>query len=75
MKITQALQEYLLEIEIRKYTSKTIRSYRNDLALLVRYLNEEAEIYETEDISLAFVRMFSQYMVKRGKKGRYINIK
>lgn len=42
MKITQALQEYLLEIEIRKYTQKTIRSYRNNLNLIVRYLNEEA---------------------------------
>lgn len=73
MKITQALQEYLLEIEIRKYTQKTIRSYRNNLNLFVRYLNEEAKVYDTEDISLAYVRMFSQYMVKRGRTGRYIN--
>lgn len=73
MKITQVLQEYLLEIEIRKYTQKTIRSYRNNLNLFVRYLNEEADVFETEDISLAYVRMFSQYMVKRGKKGRYVN--
>ena len=28
MKIKHALQEYLLEIEVRKYTQKTIRSYR-----------------------------------------------
>ena len=44
MKITRALQEFLLEIEIRKYTQKTIRSYRNNLNLFVRYLNEEAKI-------------------------------
>ena len=73
MKIKQALQEYLLEIEIRKYTQKTIRSYRNNLNLFVRYLEEEVEVFETEDLSLANVRMFSQYMVKRGKSGRYIN--
>ena len=40
MKITQALTEYLLEIKIRKYTDKTIRSYRNNLNLFVRYLQE-----------------------------------
>ena len=33
MKIKQALQEYLLETEVRKYTPKTIRSYRNNLNL------------------------------------------
>ena len=33
MKIKHALQEYLLEIEVRKYTQKTIRSYRNKAQL------------------------------------------
>ena len=73
MKITQALAEYLLEIEVRKYTPKTIRSYRNNLNLFVRYLNEEAEIWDTEDLTLAAVRKFSGYMVSRGKTGSYIN--
>ena len=73
MKITQALTEYLLEIEIRKYTPKTIRSYRNNLNLFVRYLNDEADIWDTEDLTLAVVRKFSGYMVSRGKAGSYIN--
>lgn len=58
MKIKQALEEYLLEIEVRKYTPKTIRSYRNNLNLFVRFLDEEAEVYETEDLSLAADRKF-----------------
>lgn len=41
MLLKHALAEYLLEIEIRKYTPKTIRSYRNNLNLFVRYLTEE----------------------------------
>ena len=64
MKIKHALQEYLLEIEVRKYTPKTIRSYRNNLNLFVRYLDEEAEVFDTEDLTLAAVRKFSAYMVK-----------
>ena len=31
MKIEQVIKEYLIEIEVRKYTPKTIRSYRNNL--------------------------------------------
>lgn len=73
MKIKHALQEYLLDIEIRKFTQKTIRSYRNNLNLFVRYLDEEAGISDTSDLTLAAVRKFSAYMVGRGKKGRYVN--
>ena len=65
MKIKHALQEYLLEIEVRKYTQKTIRSYRNNLNLFVRYLDEEADVFDTEDLTLAAVRKFSAYMVGR----------
>ena len=73
MKIKQALEEYLLEIEVRKYTPKTVRSYRNNLNLFVRFLDEEAEVFDTEDLTLAAVRKFFSYMVSRGKKGRYVN--
>ena len=73
MKIKQALKEYLLEIEIRKYTPKTIRSYRNNLNLFVRFMEEEEEITEVEDITLASVKHFCKYMMQRGKKGTYIN--
>jgi len=30
MKISTAAREYLIEIEVRKFTPKTIRSYRNN---------------------------------------------
>lgn len=73
MKIRHVLQEYLLDIEIRKFTPKTVRSYRNNLNLFVRYLEEEAGLFDTSDLTLAAVRKFSAYMVGRGKKGRYVN--
>ena len=33
MKISAAKREYFVEIEVRKFTPKTIRSYRNNLNL------------------------------------------
>lgn len=41
MKISAAAKEYLIEIEVRKYTPKTIRSYRNNLNLFLRFCEEE----------------------------------
>ncbi len=73
MKITTAAKEYLVEIELRKFTPKTIRSYRNNLNLFLRYCEAEAQITDVEDISLATIRQFTAYMVGRGSKGSYVN--
>ena len=52
MFIDVAVKEYLVEIEVRKFMPKTIRSYRNNLNLFVRYCKEEEEIEEIEDVTL-----------------------
>lgn len=73
MKNKQALKEYLVDIEVRKFTPKTIRSYRNNLNLFMRFLEEEADVHDTEDITLAEVKKFTIYMVEKNHKGTYIN--
>lgn len=73
MNISAAKREYLIEIEVRKFTPKTIRSYRNNLNLFLRFCEEEAGITEVEDLTLAVVRQFSLYMSGKGRKGSYIN--
>lgn len=73
MKISAAKREYLIEIEVRKFTPKTIRSYRNNLNLFLRFCEEEAGVTEVEDLTLAVVRQFSLYMSGKGRKGSYIN--
>ncbi len=40
MEIGMAAKEYLIEIEVRKYTPKTIRGYRNNLNLFLRFCTE-----------------------------------
>lgn len=73
MKISTAKREYLIEIEVRKFTPKTIRSYRNNLNLFLRFCEEEAGITEIEELTLSVVRQFSLYMSGKGRKGSYIN--
>lgn len=73
MKISIAKREYLTEIEVRKFTLKTIKSYRNNLNLFLRFCEEEAGISEVEELTLSVVRQFSLYMCGKGKKGSYIN--
>ena len=73
MKISVAKREYLTEIEVRKFTLKTIKSYRNNLNLFLRFCEEEAGVSEVEDLTLSVVRQFSLYMRGKGRKGSYIN--
>ena len=73
MKIETAVKEYLLEIEIRKYTPKTIRSYRNNLNLFLRFCENEARINQMEDVTLLVVRQFTLHMTSNGRKGSYVN--
>lgn len=73
MKMQSAVEEYLVEIEVRKYTPKTIRGYRNNLNLFLRFCEEEAGIEDVEDVALSVIRKFSVYFSSRGKKGSYIN--
>ena len=73
MKISVAKREYLTEIEVRKFTLKTIKSYRNNLNLFLRFCEEEAGISEVEELTLSVVRQFFLYMSGKGRKGSYIN--
>lgn len=73
MLIKSAAKEYLVEIEVRKFTPKTIRSYRNNLNLFLRYCDEEAGVETMDELTLAVVRKFTLFMSEKGKKGSYIN--
>ena len=72
MEIGMAAKEYLIEIEVRKYTPKTIRSYRNNLNLFLRFCTEH-EIAAIENVTLATVKQFTRTMTASKKKGTYIN--
>lgn len=73
MKMSVAAKEYLIDIEVRKFTPRTIKSYRNNLNIFLRYCEEETDVEEIEDVTLAIVRKFSLFLVEKGKKGSYIN--
>lgn len=53
MKIESAVREYSIEIEVGKYTPWTIKGYRNNLNLFLRFCKETSMI---EDVAIAHVR-------------------
>lgn len=72
MEIQQGIKEFLIEIEVKKYTPRTIRGYRNNLNLFLRFCTEH-EIADIENVTLATVKQFTRAMTASKKKGTYIN--
>lgn len=73
MKIETAIQEFITEAEIRNYTQKTLKGYRVNLNLFLRFCNEEENIKNVDEITLATTRKFAQFFLKRGRKATYVN--
>lgn len=73
MKLDVLVKEYLIEIEVRKYTPKTIRGYRNGLNLFLRFCKDQLNVNEIDDVTLGTVRQFTKFMTDAGRKGTYIN--
>ena len=72
MRMDKAIRDFLIEIEVRKYTPKTIRSYKNNLSLFLHFC-EDNDVTDTEDVRLGTVKGFMLLMSERGRKGTYIN--
>lgn len=73
MRLEAAKKDYLTEIEIRKYSPKTVRAYNNNLDLFLRFCRDRAGVDDIEMLTPVVVRQFTKFMVDKGRKGTYIN--
>lgn len=73
MKIETAIKEFIIECEVRKYSPRTIVTYRNNLGIFQRFCESGAEVTEIEDVDLSDVRHFTQELIKNDRKSTYIN--
>lgn len=73
MKIKAGIQDWLVECEIRKYTPKTIKGYKTNLNIFMRYCEEEEGITDVDEITMATIKKYTHTMVSKGHKGTYVN--
>lgn len=68
MLLKDALQEFIFECEVKKYTWKTIKGYRNGLEYLINYLQQEHKLTELEEIQTRHLKAYFMWQSKRGRK-------
>ena len=73
MELSERVKEWLYECEIRQYTWKTIKGYRNGLELLTNYLKREQEVTQLEEVQTRHLKAFFMYQIKRERKETYLN--
>lgn len=72
MRINTAIKEYLVEIEIKKYSERTIYVAKVKLRKFMEFCNEN-DIEDTEDITPSTIKLYTQHMTRQGMKGTTIN--
>ena len=73
MELKDALKEYLFECELKNYSKKTLKGYRNNNLYLFAFLLEYYQITQIEQVSLKNLKQFMQWQMKKGRKETYLN--
>ncbi|CAI3673271.1 integrase/recombinase XerD [Clostridium neonatale] len=73
MLLEQLLSEFILELEIREYSKRTLKGYKNNNLLLFTYLKKQFEIEKIEDVKPTHIKAYIKFLQKQGRKTTYIN--
>jgi integrase/recombinase XerD len=73
MLLEVSLKEFMFECEVRKYTWKTIKGYRNNIEYLVNYLRLEHHLTKIEEVQTQHLKQFFMFQNKKKCKESYMN--
>jgi integrase/recombinase XerD len=73
MKITDAIKDFLIDAEIKRFSKSTRDNYRRSTRKFALYLREEQNITMIEDVNAAIIKQYTAYLINKGLKGTTIN--
>lgn len=73
MLLKNLLQEYLLELQLKNYSKRTIVSVKNNNSLFFSYLENQFKISKLEDLSHTHIKSYIKYKQQLGLKPTYLN--
>lgn len=66
--LEDSVKEFVFECEVKKYTWKTIKGYKNSLEYLANYLKCEHNLTELEEIQTRHLKAYFMWQTKKGRK-------
>ncbi|HEY8892385.1 MAG TPA: tyrosine-type recombinase/integrase [Clostridium sp.] len=73
MLLTDVLREFIFEIQIKNYSIRTQKSYKNSNVLFQNYIKEKYNILELEEINYLHIKEYVKFQHQKGRKPTYIN--
>lgn len=73
MLLEDAIKEYIYEIQIRNYTPRTIKGYRNNILRFNQFIKSQWGITELEEVSPVHIKQYLNSLREKGRSAVYIN--
>ena len=73
MFLQDVIKEFIFEIKLRNYSERTIKGYKNNILKFARYMKNEFEIVEIEDITYIHIKSYLNFLKENGLTEVYIN--
>jgi integrase/recombinase XerD len=71
--LQDVLKEFLYHIEIQNYSKRTQKGYKNNNLAFIKYLSNEFQIDELEDVRTQHIKSYLMYLKNKGRKESYVN--
>ncbi len=73
MLLTAVRDEFVFHCECRKLSPRTIQNYAKQIGYLLRFLENEKQVIEIEDVQTKQIKEFLLSMSKAGRTANYVN--
>ncbi len=73
MQIKTVYSEFLFDCEVKHFTQKTMKGYRNNLSRFFNYLEDKYDIQDIEEITARQIKDFFRELWQNGRKVTYTN--
>lgn len=73
MLLEDVYREFLFDLEIKNYSVRTIKGYRNNNRAFLNFLCNEFAVIEIEEVSTSHIKAYLMNLKKKGLSESYIN--
>lgn len=73
MLLKDIYKEFLFDLEIKNYSIRTIKGYRNNNRAFLNYLYNEFDVTKVEEVNTSQIKAYFMYLKKKGLSESYIN--
>ncbi|MBM7869264.1 integrase/recombinase XerD [Clostridium pascui] len=74
MQINDILEEFIFDIEIKNFSKKSLKNYKNNNRLFFNYLLQEFKIADIEEVKPMHIKKYFKFLMKKSLTPSYANV-